>query len=127
MRYMFLIKTDPDSTEAMPPPAMMEAMYDMALREVQAGRMLVDGGLAPRAVGGEMRIRRGKLTTDGPFAETKEVVGGFAIFELPDLDAAMESARAFMQLHVDHMPGWEGVCEVRPVAGSMVETVRAGG
>jgi hypothetical protein len=130
MRFMFIIKTDADSDNppGPPPPAMMEAMHAMAEREVAAGRMISDGGLAPRDAGAEVRIRRRKLAvTDGPFTETKEVIGGYAVFELPDMAAAIESARAFMDLHLAHMPGWEGVCEVRAVAGSQVEMLRRGG
>jgi hypothetical protein len=124
MRFMFIIKTD--STLG-PTQALMEAMHAMAEREIAAGRMIADGGLMPRDTGVEVAIRKGKLAvTDGPFAETKEAIGGFAMFELPDRAAAVESARAFMDLHLEHMPGWEGVCEVREVAGSQVELIRGG-
>ena len=64
-----------------------------------------------------MRITDGKLSViDGPFVETKEVIGGYAIFELRDKEEAVAMAREFMQLHLDHMPGWEGTCEVRAFA-----------
>jgi hypothetical protein len=122
MRFMFIIKS---GAEAMPPPAMMEAMHAMAQREVAAGRMIADAGLMPRDAGAEVAVRKRKLVvTDGPFAETKEVIGGFALFELPDMAAAIESARDFMDLHLTHMPDWEGVCEVRQVGGSQVELIR---
>jgi hypothetical protein len=125
MRFMFVIKTDGGAAAIGPTPELMEAMHAMAEREVAAGRMIADGGLFPRDQGAEVAIRKRKLTvTDGPFAETREVIGGFAIFELPDMAAAVESARAFMELHVTHLPGWEGVCEVRGVAGSQVELIR---
>jgi hypothetical protein len=125
MRFMFVIKTASDAVSGGPTPALMEAMHAMAKREVAAGRMIADAGLTPRDQGAEVAIRKRKLVvTDGQFAETKEVIGGFAIFELPDRAAAIESARAFMDLHVTHMPGWEGVCEVRGVAGSQVELIR---
>jgi hypothetical protein len=124
MRFMFIIKTD---SALGPTQALMEAMHAMAEREIAAGRMIADGGLMPRDTGVEVAIRKGKLAvTDGPFAETKEAIGGFAMFELPDRAAAVESARAFMDLHLEHMPGWEGVCEVREVAGSQVELIRGG-
>ena len=65
-----------------------------------------------------MRITDGKLSVvDGPFVEAKEVIGGYAIFELRDKEEAVASAVEFMQLHSDHMPGWEGTCEVRAMAG----------
>ena len=61
-----------------------------------------------------MRIADGKLSViDGPFVEAKEVIGGYAIFELRDKEEAVASAVEFMQLHQEHMPGWEGTCEVR--------------
>jgi hypothetical protein len=124
MRFMFIIR---GASDMAPTPALMEAMHTLAVREVQAGRMIQDGGLAPRDMGAEVSIRKRKLVvTDGPFAETKEVIGGFALFELPDMAAAIQSARDFMGLHEEHMPGWEGVCEVRMVAGSMVDMVRGG-
>jgi hypothetical protein len=127
MRFMFIVKTQPDAAPMGPSPEMMQAMHTMAEREVKAGRMIADGGLMPRDAGAEVSIRKRKLVvTDGPFAETKEVIGGYALFELPDMAAAIESAREFMALHVAHMPGWEGTCEVREVAGSQVELLRGG-
>jgi hypothetical protein len=124
MRFMFIIKSASDGA---PPPAMMEAMHAMAVREVEAGCMVHDGGLAPPSAGAEVSVRKRKLAvTDGPFPETKEVIGGFAIFELPDLAAAIASARDFMALHQAHMPDWEGVCEVRQVMGSQVAMIRGG-
>jgi hypothetical protein len=125
MRFMFIIKSD--ETDAAPPPAMMEAMHVMALREIKAGRMIDDGGLMPPAMGARVAVRKRKLVvTDGPFAETKETIGGYAVFELPDMAAAIASARDFMDLHLEHMPDWEGVCEVRQVAGSQVASIRGG-
>ncbi|HEY3947396.1 YciI family protein [Phenylobacterium sp.] len=125
MRFMFLIHT---AAEAAPTPALMTAMHAMAQREVAAGRMIADAGLSSAADAKRVQVRSRKLTVlDGPFAETKEVVGGFAIFELPDMAAAEASARAFMDLHREHMPDWEGVCEIRQIAGSQVELIRAGG
>jgi len=122
MRFMFIIRS---GGVGAPTPALMEAMHAMAEREVAAGRMIADGGLMPRDAGAEVAIRKRKLVvTDGPFAETKEAIGGYALFELPDMAAAIESARRFMDLHLAHMPDWEGVCEVRQVAGSQVELIR---
>ena len=88
---------------------------------------MTQAGLAPPSMGKAVRLKGGKLfVTDGPFAETKEVFGGFAMFELPDMAAAVESAERFMDLHRIHMPGWDGVCEIREVMGSQVELIRGG-
>ena len=124
MRFMFIVKTAGDQAGG-PSPALMEAMHAMAVREVKAGRMVDDGGLAPLDTGARVSVRKRKLAvTDGPFAETKELIGGYAVFELPDMAAAIASARDFMALHVEHMPDWEGTCEVRQVAGSQVALIR---
>jgi len=119
MRYMFIVKS---SHHAEPTPELLEAMHKLAQREIQAGRMLDDGGLVPLDMGAQVAAVKGELkVTDGPFIEAKEVVGGFAIFELPGMEEALKSARDFMQLHTDLMPGWDGTCEIRAIAGSMTK------
>lgn len=116
MRVMFLITSD---SPAAPTPELMEAMHTLATREIAAGRMLADGGLMPLDMGARITNARGKVTVlDGPFAESKEVIGGYAVFEVKDREDGLALAVEFMQLHVDHMPGWEGVMEMREVAGS---------
>ena len=112
MRIMYIVT----SSQPMkgPTPALMEAMGKLADREIKAGRMLDTGGLLPVSMGAQVKITDGKLSVvDGPFVETKEMIGGYAIFELRDKQEAVAAAKEFMQLHLDHMPGWEGTCEVR--------------
>jgi hypothetical protein len=116
MRFMYIV-TSPHPP-GLPTPELMEAMHKLADREIKAGRMLDSGGLMPLAGGAQVRITDGQLSVvDGPFVETKEVIGGYAIFELPGKEEAVASAVEFMQLHKDYMPGWEGTCEVRTFAG----------
>jgi hypothetical protein len=55
--------------------------------------------------------------TDGPFTEAKEVVGGYAQFELKSKEEAVESAVRFMELHKKHWPGWEGETECARCSG----------
>jgi hypothetical protein len=115
MRFMYVVT----SSQPMrgPTPALMEAMHKLAEREIKAGRMLDSGGLLPVQMGAQVKITDGKLSVvDGPFVETKEMIGGYAIFELRNKEEAMAAAREFMQLHLDHMPDWEGTCEVRMMA-----------
>ena len=115
MRFMYLV-THPGAP-GNPTPQLIEAMHKLADREIKAGRMLDNGGLMPVQTGAQVRIADGKLSViDGPFVEAKEVVGGYAIFELRDKEEAVAMAREFMQLHLDHMPGWEGTCELRAFA-----------
>ncbi len=117
MRFMFIVKS---AHYGPPTPAFLEAVHKMADREIKAGRMLDSGGLMPLATGAEVRIADGKLSVvDGPFVEAKEVIGGYAIFELPGKEEALASVKEFMQLHRDLMPDWEGTCEIRAFAPSM--------
>ncbi|WP_420968287.1 YciI family protein [Bradyrhizobium sp. B120] len=116
MRFMSIV-TSPQPP-AQPTPALLEAMHKLADREIKAGRMVDTGGLMPLATGAQVRIVDGHLSVvDGPFVEAKEVIGGYAIFELGSKEEAVALAVEFMQLHKDHMPGWQGTCEVRAFAG----------
>ncbi|MGX4801759.1 YciI family protein [Bradyrhizobium guangdongense] len=115
MRFMYIVT----SSQPMkgPTPALMEAMQKISEREIKAGRMIDNGGLMPLASGARVRILDGELSViDGPFIEAKEVVGGYAIFELRDKAEALAMAKEFMQLHLDHLPGWDGTCELRAFA-----------
>jgi hypothetical protein len=115
MRFMYIV-TSPKPPVG-PTPKLLEAMHKLADREIKAGRMLDNGGLMPLATGARVCIADNKLSViDGPFVEAKEMIGGYAIFELRDKEEALAMAREFMQLHLEHMPGWEGTCEVRAFA-----------
>jgi hypothetical protein len=116
MRFMMLVKAAENSGP--PPKALMDAIGKMAEEATKAGLMIQSGGLVPTAMSSRVRLSRGKLTTiDGPFAESKEVVGGFAIFEFNSREEAVESAVNFMELHKQHWPGWDGETEVRQIFG----------
>ena len=114
MRFMFIVKP---AQVGPPTPELMEAMNKLADREIKAGRLLDTGGLMPLATGAQVRITDGQLSVvDGPFVEAKEVIGGYATFELQSKEEAVAAATEFMQLHKDFFPGWEGTCEVRAFA-----------
>src|SRR6266404_1461480 len=116
MRFMMLVKSAENSGP--PPKELMDAMGKLAEEALKSGTMLDTGGLAPMAMSTRVRLSRGQVTTtDGPFAESKEVVGGFAVFELKSKKEAIESAQRFMALHKQHWPGWEGETEIRQIFG----------
>ncbi|HTA23776.1 MAG TPA: YciI family protein [Terriglobales bacterium] len=101
-----------------PPQALIDAITKMSEEAAKAGTMRGSGGLAPTAQGARIRLSKGKLTvTDGPFAEAKEVVGGYAQFELKSKEEAIEGAMRFMELHKKYWPEWEGETEVRQMLG----------
>jgi hypothetical protein len=115
MRYMFIVKGDENMDRSGPPaPALMEAIDKLIREETASGKLVSFGGLRHTSEGGRVRSKGGKLTTtDGPFTEAKEVIGGFSIYELGSKAEAMAEAEKFMELHRRHWPEWEGVCEVR--------------
>lgn len=93
---------------------MMEAMGGFIEASLKDGSLVQTGGLAPGAAAVRIRQSGGRLSvTDGPFVETKEVVGGYAILDAPSREAAVEMMRKFMQLHAQYWPAWQGECELR--------------
>jgi hypothetical protein len=112
MRFMMLVK-GPESA-GYPPKALMDAIDQQTGDAIKDGSFITAGGLGATKDGARIRIVKGKVVvTDGPFTETKEILGGFAIFELPSREVAIASAKQFMELHVKYWPGWEGETEVR--------------
>jgi hypothetical protein len=116
MRFMMLVKSA--ERPGPPPKELMDEIAKLSQEAVKGGTMIESGGLAPTAMSTRVRVSRGQLSTiDGPFTETKEVVGGYAVFELNSKEEAIEGARRFMELHRKHWPGWEGETEIRQVFG----------
>jgi len=114
MRFMMLVKHSENSRAVAPPKKLMDELSKLSDEAVNTGRMVANGGLAPTAQSSRVRLAGGKVTVvDGPFAEGKEVVGGFAILEFKSKEEAMEGAVQFMELHRQYWPGWEGETEVR--------------
>jgi len=115
MRYMMIVKGDENLDRSGPPPqALMEAIGKLGEEAAKAGKMVSFGGLRRTADGVRIRLSNGKLTiTDGPFTETKEVIGGFSIMNLKSKEEAIEEGRKFMELHRIHWPQWNGETEIR--------------
>jgi len=110
MKYALLIYTDP--SVAASPEEMAKTMEDyykftnsITERGINLGGEALDGVETATTV----RVRNDEtLTIDGPFAETKEILGGFYLIDVPDLDAAIAVAA--------ELPGsWHGSVEVRPI------------
>jgi hypothetical protein len=85
-----------------PSPELMGAIGKLAQELGQSGVLMEMGGLLPSAKGARMRLsRRGIRVTDGPFTESKELVGGYAIFNVVSKAEAIELGRQFLQVHAD--------------------------
>jgi hypothetical protein len=114
MRYMMMIKMDESMPAGPPPPSLFAAIGELGDQARKDGTLLEEGGLLPSAAGALIRLSGGRVSViDGPFTEAKELIGGFAVYQVRTKDDAIEAARRFMQLHADHWPGVEAVCEVR--------------
>ena len=118
MRFISMVKFA-EGTAVPPPKAFIDAMDQLAKEAAEAGCVMVEaGGLLPTSMGARVRLAGGKVTVmDGPFTEAKEVVGGYAIFEVTSKAEMLEWTGRFMDLHKTHMPGWEGEAEIRQLAG----------
>jgi|tagenome__1003787_1003787.scaffolds.fasta_scaffold18530644_1 hypothetical protein len=118
MRFMMIVKATKESETGKPfNPALMAAIQKSSQELMKSGVMIATGGLQPSSKGARIRVSGQKLfVMDGPFAETKELIGGFAILEAKSREEAIELGRAFMQIHADTLgPSYEGEIEIRPM------------
>jgi len=118
MRFLSLIRIN-ENSGLVPSEKLMGDMGQLIDELTRAGKMVATAGLRPTREAKRIRMRQGKLTTlDGPFIETKEVIGGYAMLEADSMEEALELTRRFMRLHE---PVWEFECEVRQLEGSCTE------
>jgi hypothetical protein len=116
MRYMMFIKHGEDYKMEDVPQSLFGAMGEFVGEAMKNGSMIDTAGLQPTAKGKRVRLEGGKIRViDGPFVETKEVVGGYALVEAKSYDEALALATRFMDLHRIHWPAFQGECEVRPL------------
>ncbi|GAB7186325.1 YciI family protein [Kitasatospora sp. Ki12] len=113
-RYMTLIRIDEQASAGWEPDPGFEQRMGALFEEItKAGVMLETAGLTPTAQGTRLTWNEGKLGhTDGPFTETKEVIGGYAILQCKDRAEALEWTRRFLQTHP---AGWSVGAEVRQI------------
>ena len=114
MKFMSMVYSS--EKNGPPPAALMQAIAQLGMEANKAGTMVQMGGLYGSAQGARVRLRAGKITVvDGPFTESKEIIGGFAVFQFGTKKEAIEQVTKFMELHRQHWPGWEGESEVRQI------------
>ena len=94
MRYLMFIKHTEDYRNKTVPPSLYEAMGEFVQEGFKSGKLIDTAGLKPTSDASKVRLSNRKITvTDGPFAESKEYLGGFCIIEVADLDAALAWAK----------------------------------
>jgi hypothetical protein len=97
MRFLCLYK--PGKPERPPTQQEMADMGKLIEEAMQAGWLIATGGCLPTAAGARVRLSEGRfMVTDGPFAETKEAIGGFAIIRASSKEEAIEHAKYFLQV-----------------------------
>ncbi|QTI89045.1 YciI family protein [Streptomyces sp. AgN23] len=115
-RYLSMIRVDERNapTEG-PSPELMERMGALIEEMTKAGVMLDTAGLAPTSEGTRVTWSGGKINcTDGPFTESKEVIGGYSIVQAKDKAEAVEWAKRFLRTHEEF---WTITVEVREIVG----------
>jgi hypothetical protein len=116
MHYIMMIKATKEYEAGTPPgPELMAGMAKLTEEYVKAGAMVALGGLAPSSQGIRVRQANGKRTvTDGPFAETKELIGGYAILQANSPEEAIAMANRVLDVHAGAHVG-ETEVEIRPL------------
>lgn len=114
MRFLSMIRIQ-ENTGQVPSEQLMSDMGKLIEELTRTGRLISTAGLRPTSEGVRVRLRRGRLSAvDGPFTETKEVIGGYAIFEAKSKAEAIELTERFLKIHGDE---WDIECEVRQLHG----------
>lgn len=116
MKYLTFIRHSESYRQSGPPAALMQAMGGFVEKSLKEGILVDTGGLLPSKDGVRVRLDNGKITvTDGPFTESKEIIGGWAILQTDSKAEAVRIAAEFMELHRKHWPEFNGESEVRPM------------
>jgi hypothetical protein len=115
MRFLSMIRID-ETTGQVPSEQLMADMGRLIEELTRTGQLVSTAGLRPTSQGVRVRLHRGgKLSVvDGPFTETKEVIGGYAILEAQSKAEAVELTRRFLKVHGTD---WDVECEVRQLDG----------
>ncbi len=114
MRFMMMVRIDEKTAPAGgPSPELMAEMGKLMDEMTEAGVLLDTAGLRPSAEGVRVHLADGKPSvTDGPFAEAKEVIGGYALIQAASKEEAVDWAKRFLRVHGDE---WEITAEIRQV------------
>ena len=115
MQFLSMIRID-ETTGQVPSEQLMADMGKLIEELTRTGQLVSTAGLRPTSEGVRVKLHRGGGLTavDGPFTETKEVIGGYAILEAPSKAQAVELTRRFLKAHGTD---WDVECEVRQLDG----------
>jgi hypothetical protein len=122
MKFLMLIKiaNDPDYEAGKPPPPELEAAMGEIMGDwSKTGAFVSAAGLRPTSKGARIRLGRGKVkVSDGPFTESKEVIGGFFVLEVENKATAVDMTRRFVEVHRQVLgDDFQLECELRELDG----------
>jgi hypothetical protein len=114
MKFLSMIRVNENSGQK--PSERLQAEMGKLIDEwTREGKLIRTAGLRPTREGFRVRSRYGAIsTTDGPFTETKEVIGGYAVLEAKSMQEAVELTKRFLRVHGDE---WDVECDVRALDG----------
>jgi hypothetical protein len=119
-RYMMFIKHTEDYFGKTPSPELMQAMGEFVVPLIKNGTFIEAGGLMSTRRGKKIQLRDGKVNViDGPFTESKEIIGGYTLAECKNDQEALALAKQFIELHRIHAPEMQVECELRPLQTGM--------
>ena len=114
MRFLSMIRIN-ENSDVEVTEQLMRDMGKLVRDMTREGTLVQTAGLRPTAEGVRVRQRQGRQSSiDGPFVESKEVIGGFAILEAPSMKEAVELTKRFLRVHGDE---WDIECEIRQMEG----------
>jgi len=117
MRFLSIIRHE--ETGKVPSEKLMHDMGTLIDEMIREGSLISTAGLRPSSEGVRLRSRFGQLSrTDGPFTETKEVIGGYAMLEAQSMQEAVALTERFLRIHGSE---WNLECEIRPLDGPECE------
>jgi len=112
MRFLPLIRVA-ENTGQKPSEKLMADMGRLIAEMTADGTLLGTAGLRPTSEGKRMRLSCGKrMVSDGPFTESKEVIGGYALLKAESMEHALQLTKRFLDVHGDE---WEVECELRQI------------
>jgi hypothetical protein len=112
MRFLSLIRVA-ENTGQKPSEKLMADIGRLVTEMTADGTLLGTAGLRPTSEGKRVRLSCGKQTvSDGPFTESKEVIGGYALLKAESMEHALQLTKRFLDVHGDE---WEVECELRQI------------
>ena len=110
----FLIWNRTTASAGPPPPALFDAIGKLGAEATQAGALVATGGLLAGATGAHIRAAGGRLVV-GPLSDGAAPISAYAVYAVASKDEAIEWTSRFLQLHLEHWPGWEDEAGIQQI------------